>query len=179
MKAESAEQKDGDTSPVDDRPFIKATSEAKNQYGRFNLAIIGNTGVGKSSLVNAVFGREHAKVGKGLPVTRGVNYYHDDSLGVWDFEGFEIGSSRSPAETLRGHLQTVSERPKDEQIAVVWYCVLHNADRLTDPDVAMISRARRCGPSRHRGADQGGLDEEPGHRHIQGTERYRDVPAMA
>ncbi len=123
---------------VDNQPFIQANSEAKSRYGRFNLGIIGGTGVGKSSLVNAVFGREHAKVGKGLPVTSGVHYYHDDSLGIWDFEGFEIGSSRSPAETLRGHLHTISQRPADEQIAVVWYCVTSNADRLTLPDVEMI-----------------------------------------
>lgn len=124
--------------PFDDRPFVDANAEAKKRYGRFNLAVIGNTGVGKSSLVNAVFGREHAKVGKGLPVTKGVNYYHDDFLGVWDFEGFEIGSTDAPSESLRVNLQTIAERPADEQIAVVWYCVLHNADRLTEPDVEMI-----------------------------------------
>ncbi|MFC7765218.1 GTPase [Leucobacter soli] len=91
------EQADGEERPeVDERPFIEASSQARQRYGRFNLAIVGGTGVGKSSLVNAVFGRDHAKVGKGLPVTSGVNYYHDDSLGIWDFEGFEIGSSRSP-----------------------------------------------------------------------------------
>ena len=55
--------------------------------------------MGKSSLVNAVFGRDLAKVGKGLPVTRGVQYYHDDSLGIWDVEGFEIGSTASPGRT--------------------------------------------------------------------------------
>ena len=130
---------------IDDRPFIEASSEARSRYGRFNLAIIGGTGVGKSSLVNAVFGRDEAKVGKGLPVTEGINYYHDQSLGIWDFEGFEIGSSLSPAETLRGHLKTVAARPADEQIAVVWYCVNSNADRLTQPDIEMIRELDAAG----------------------------------
>src|SRR4051812_26438805 len=84
----------------DERPFLDASSEAKSRYGRFNLAIIGGSGVGKSSLVNAVFDRDWAKVGKGLPVTRGVQYYHDDSLGIWDVEGFEIGSTVPPGEQL-------------------------------------------------------------------------------
>lgn len=123
---------------IDDTPFIEANSQAKSKYGRFNLAIIGGTGVGKSSLVNAVFGRDLAKVGKGLPVTQGVHYFHDDSLGMWDIEGFEIGSAMSPADKLRSHLTTISERPAKEQISVVWYCVQANADRLTRPDIEMI-----------------------------------------
>jgi len=86
---------------IDEQPFLEASSKSKSRYGRFNLAVIGGSGVGKSSLVNAVFGRNLAKVGKGLPVTRGVQYYEDDSLGIWDVEGFEIGSSMSPAEHYR------------------------------------------------------------------------------
>ncbi|MGO1544591.1 MAG: DUF697 domain-containing protein [Gulosibacter sp.] len=134
-----------DAPQVDSSPFFEATTKARSHYGRFNLAIVGNTGVGKSSLVNAVFGRDLAKVGKGLPVTSGVHYYHDDSLGIWDFEGFEIGSQLSPAETLRQHLHTVSQRPANEQISVVWYCVLSNADRLTKPDIEMIRELDAAG----------------------------------
>ncbi|WP_052460438.1 GTPase family protein [Microbacterium gorillae] len=130
---------------IDGTPFLEATAEAKARYGRFNLAIVGATGVGKSSLVNAVFGRDLAKVGKGLPVTRGVHYYHDESLGIWDLEGFEIGSASTPAETLRGHLATIASRPASEQIAVVWYCVLSTADRLTPPDIAMIRELDAAG----------------------------------
>ncbi|TFD63739.1 GTPase [Cryobacterium sp. Hb1] len=131
---------------IDDRPFIEANSDARSRYGRFNLAIIGGTGVGKSSLVNAVFGKEIAKVGKGMPVTRDVDYYYDNkSLGLWDFEGFEIGSAKSPAESLRANLKTISERPAEEQIAVVWYCVLAKADRLTQTDIDLIRELDAAG----------------------------------
>lgn len=126
-------------------PFVESSAQAKHRYGRFNLAIVGGTGVGKSSLVNAVFGRDLARVGKGLPVTSGIHYYHDDSLGVWDFEGFEIGSERSPAETLRAHLASIAEGPADRQISVVWYCVLSHADRLTGPDIEMIRELDAAG----------------------------------
>ncbi|QHO70327.1 GTPase [Marisediminicola antarctica] len=132
-------------SEIDDQPFLKANAQAKRSYGRFNLAIVGGTGVGKSSLVNAVFGRDLAKVGKGLPVTRGVHYFNDDSLGIWDLEGFEIGSRESPAEILRRHLKTISNRPAIEQVSVVWYCVLSQLPRLTSPDIEMIREMDAAG----------------------------------
>ncbi|WP_448655890.1 YcjF family protein [Microbacterium lacticum] len=131
-------------SNIDETPFIEGTANAKSRYGRFNLAVIGGTGVGKSSLINAVFGRDLAKVGKGLPVTRGVQYYSDDSLGIWDIEGFEIGSTVPPGEQLRGHLEEIARHPKDQQISVVWYCVKSNDDRLTPADVAMIGELSRA-----------------------------------
>ncbi|KQV08400.1 GTPase [Leifsonia sp. Root112D2] len=130
---------------IDDQPFLEANAQAKSRYGRFNLAIIGDSGVGKSSLVNAVFGRDWAHVGKGLPVTRGVQYYHDDSLGIWDIEGFEIGSPMPPAEQLRAHLKTISERPANQQISVVWYCVHSSSDRLTSAAIAMIRELDAAG----------------------------------
>jgi len=130
---------------IDDQPFVDANSKARSRYGRFNLAVIGGTGAGKSSLINAVFGREHAKVGKGLPVTSGVDYYHDESLGIWDFEGFEIGSIKSPAESLRQNLKTISSKPAEQQIAVVWYCVLATADRLAQTDIDLIRELDAAG----------------------------------
>ena len=125
--------------------FADAASEATRQYGRFNLAVVGQTGAGKSSLVNAVFGRDLAPVGMGLPVTRGVHYYHDERLGIWDFEGFEIGSAEPPADMLRRYMDAVSRRPADEQIAVVWYCVTASSGRFTDADIEMVRRLGAAG----------------------------------
>lgn len=134
----SASGASGDAAHIDPTPFVEANAKAKGGFGRFNLGIVGATGVGKSSLVNAVFGRDLARVGKGLPVTEGVHYYHDGALGIWDFEGFEIGSALSPAEKMRQHLATIAQRPAEEQISVVWYCIASTADRLTLPDIEMI-----------------------------------------
>jgi uncharacterized protein (DUF697 family)/GTP-binding protein EngB required for normal cell division len=131
-------KKNADRPDLDQKAFVEATSEAKSRYGRFNLAIVGASGVGKSSLVNAVFGRDWAKVGRGLPVTRGVQFYSDDSLGIWDVEGFEIGSPIPPDQQLRNHLDAIAAHSGEHQISVVWYCVKANDDRLTPADIAMI-----------------------------------------
>ena len=61
--------------------------------GRFTLAIFGKTGVGKSTLINAIFGEEVARTGIGEPVTRGSHLYLDKigHLGIVDTQGLEVG----------------------------------------------------------------------------------------
>lgn len=49
----------------------QAMAEANRQRGRLNLIVAGRSGVGKSTLINAVFGEELVATGQGRPVTLG------------------------------------------------------------------------------------------------------------
>lgn len=94
--------------------------------GRFNLAIFGKTGVGKSTLVNAIFGHQVAATGIGLPVTQGSHLYVDQrgTLGLIDTAGLEIG--RDDKALLTDLTKVVTQRRKEpihEQVHAVWYCV--------------------------------------------------------
>ena len=76
------------------RNSFRAEYEKQNAaIGRFNLAIFGKTGVGKSTLINAIFGEEVARTGIGEPVTRGSHLYLDKigHLGIVDTQGLEVG----------------------------------------------------------------------------------------
>src|SRR6478609_3135415 len=73
--------------------FGKAWKDKSEEIGRFNLAIFGKTGVGKSTLVNAIFGSEIAKTGIGEPVTRAEHLYLHPS-GATTCTG--CAASRSP-----------------------------------------------------------------------------------
>ncbi|MET4224727.1 GTPase [Oerskovia enterophila] len=125
---------------IDPTPLFEAASQARKSFGRFNLAIAGGTGVGKSSLLNAVFGEDRAATGIGLPVTRGIHYYvnHDKTLGIWDFEGFEVGTALTPAQMVQENLSTIATGPPEKQVSVVWYCVLSSVARLTPAEMDAI-----------------------------------------
>jgi uncharacterized protein (DUF697 family)/GTP-binding protein EngB required for normal cell division len=126
--------------------FEVAAEEERAAIGRFNLLIAGNTGVGKSSLVNAVFGEKLARTGVGLPVTEGVHYYTNpgESLGIWDCEGFETGGP-SPADRIRDYLDMIGSDAPDRQAQVAWYCVLGDSHRLTTADVRAITELSDAG----------------------------------
>ncbi|WP_240644030.1 GTPase [Antribacter gilvus] len=138
---------DDGSSSIDATPLLEAASAERVRIGRFNLAILGGTGVGKSSLVNAIFGKKLARTGVGMPVTKGIDYYtnSDKTLGIWDFEGFEVGMGRSPAEIVRENLQIISAGPQAQQIAAVWYCIASTSARLQPAEIEVIRQFRAQG----------------------------------
>ena len=106
--------------------FEQRLAEAFTALGCFNLAVFGKTGVGKSTLVNAVFGRDVAATGVGSPVTRGLVYYRhpDGFLGLYDSEGFETGTAGDAiVDGLRRLIADHRSRAVSEQIHAVWYLV--------------------------------------------------------
>lgn len=106
--------------------FEQRLAEAFQTLGCFNLAVFGKTGVGKSTLVNAIFGRDVAETGMGRPVTKGLVYYrhHDGFLGVYDSEGFETGTAGDAIVAgLRRIMEENRGRTFDQQIHAAWYLV--------------------------------------------------------
>lgn len=73
-----------------------------------DILLVGATGVGKSSTLNAIFGRKIAKVGKGVdPETMQVVHYKlNDSLRIWDSPGLGDGvaSDKIHAKTITDNL---------------------------------------------------------------------------
>ncbi len=74
--------------------LTKVLEEYKAQIKKPNILVCGGTGVGKRSVINAMFGIEVANVGKiGVPQTRGVVQYEipDKDVVLYDSEGYEVG----------------------------------------------------------------------------------------
>ena len=97
--------------------------------------MFGKTGVGKSTLVNAVFGSQVAETGMGKPVTRGLVYYRHPGglLGLYDSEGFETGTSGDEIlAALRTRVTQSRSLPVDQQIHAAWYLVRWSDRRFED-----------------------------------------------
>ena len=118
-----------------------AYGEALRELGRFNLAIFGKTGVGKSTLINAIFGSEVAATGTGRPVTLKTAYYEHPSgyFGMYDSEGIEVGQEGD--QILAKFRSLIEERkrgPVSEQIHVIWYCVRAADLRFEDAQAEFV-----------------------------------------
>ena len=102
--------------------FAAATKE----IGRVNIAVLGKTGAGKSSLINAVFGEEVAITGHGQPVTQHLHMHllNNGHLGLLDTRGLELSDKSS--ETILQDFHTYRARYATdtvEAVHAVWYCV--------------------------------------------------------
>ncbi|WP_421309465.1 GTPase [Aeromonas veronii] len=111
------------------------------QVSRPNLMIVGGTGVGKSSLINLIFGKSIAKVGTGQPVTRGCERYEDPQipLVIFDTEGYEVSEGKISAGNFREKIIPEIKQRKNkalnEQIHLIWYCLSVANHRITDFDL--------------------------------------------
>jgi ribosome biogenesis GTPase A len=82
----------------------KALHEALRERGHVNILIAGRTGVGKSSLINAVFQGNMAKTGQGRPVTQETREITkaDIPLSIFDTRGLELKEFDSIMQALKG-----------------------------------------------------------------------------
>ncbi len=117
-----------------------ALDEATRERGRINILIAGRTGVGKSTLINAVFQGQLAETGQGRPVTRDTREITKAGVpaSLWDTRGLEMAAFR---ETIAELEQLVAERRQErdpnQHIHVAWLCIHEDGRRVEDPEIEL------------------------------------------
>ena len=112
--------------------LLEAFKEFQKNVKKPNVLIAGPTRVGKSSLINKIFGEKVAEAKDGLPVTDSVKKYEKEDIGVilYDSPGCEIGN----VEKFEKEVLNI-----DEPINLVWYCI--NAVENIEPnDIETIKK---------------------------------------
>lgn len=115
-----------------------------------NIAVIGRTGAGKSTLINKVFGAELAKTGTGLPVSDAFVRYPESLeekplVIVYDSKGYEMERSWQYRDDVVKFLKGKKLQSIEEQIHLVWYVINAGLKRFEHFDAEIITLLRTEG----------------------------------
>ena len=115
--------------------------EALKQRGKVNILIAGKTGVGKSTLINAVFQGNLAETGDGRPVTKTTREIKKEGipLSIFDTRGLEISEYKNTIQELEKLIQDKrkSEDP-NQHIHIAWVCVMEDSRRVEDAEIKLV-----------------------------------------
>ena len=121
---------------IDFNNILQQAKEFMEQAEKFdknklNILIIGKSGVGKSTLLNAIFGENFAKTGSGDPLTQHITDYQKGSLTIYDSKGLELKDT-SAFEEIENFIETQKTKSVNEQIHLAWLCISEGGRRVEE-----------------------------------------------
>lgn len=113
---------------------------------RYNAVIVGQTGVGKSTLINYLYGKKVAEAGVGKPVTK--NGFHPIDFEInglpvclFDSWGLEVGKHEEWLQDLDNEFkQRGVNEPADKWFHSVFYCINAGSARIQECDITIIKK---------------------------------------
>lgn len=132
--------------------------KADLERGKVNVLIAGRSGVGKSTLINAIFAGDLAQTGQGRPVTLHTRAYGKEGhpISILDTRGLEMADFQATLDALEREVE-VRKRKDDprEHLHVAWICIAEDLRRVEEgesrlakllsehmPVIGVITKAR-------------------------------------
>ena len=122
---------------------IDAIDDKIKNLNTLNIIVAGKTGVGKSTLINAVFRDKLAETGMGKPVTDHMRKISKKGipLSIYDTRGFELGKEvqqqvkQEVVETISKGLAT---QDINKAIHCIWYCINTASNRVEPEEIEWL-----------------------------------------
>lgn len=127
---------------------VNAIAEKIKNLNTLNIIVAGKTGVGKSTLINAVFREKLAETGMGKPVTDHMRKLTKKGmpLSIYDTRGFELGKAVQ-AQVKQEILDTISKglatKDINKTIHCVWYCINTASNRVEPEEIQWLRELSR------------------------------------
>ena len=108
-----------------------------------NIMLLGRTGVGKSSFINYLVGKDVCRVATGMPVTQGFETYEYDNgkipLRIYDSKGLEVLDSSVQKEKIIEFIRTrCNDTDVFKWLHTIFYCLNIERKRLEPEEVKFI-----------------------------------------